>query len=72
MFKTRYGHYELIVVPFEFTNALTTFMCLMNSVLHPYLDNFVIVFINDILVYYKNKEEHAKHLVAVLRLLREH
>ena len=47
-------------------------MCLMNSVLHPYLDKFVIVFIDDILVYFKNEEEHAKHLEVALRLLREH
>ena len=53
------------------TNAPATFMCLMNSVLRPYLDNFVIVFINDILVYSKNKEEHVEHLSAALRFLRE-
>lgn len=54
------------------TNALATFMFLMNSVLRPYLDKFVIVFIDDILVYFKHEEENAKHLVALLRLLREH
>ena len=70
-FQTRYGHYEFIVVPFGLTNAPTTFMCLMNSVLHPYLDKFVIVFIDRILVYSKNEEEHAEHLSTVLRLLRE-
>ena len=47
-------------------------MCLMNSVLCPYLDKFVTVFINDILIYSKNDEEHANHLVTILRLLREH
>jgi len=47
-------------------------MCLMNSVLHPYLDKFVILFIDDILVYSKNEEEHAEHLATVLRLLMEH
>ena len=67
-----YGHYDFVVVPFSLTNAPATFMCLMNSVLHPYLNKFVIVFIDDILVYYKNEEEHAEHLVAILRLLREH
>lgn len=50
MFRTRYGHYELVVVPFGLTNVPATFMCFLNSVLHPYLDKFVIVFIDDILV----------------------
>jgi len=71
MFKTRYGHYEFVVVPFGLTNALATFMCLMNSVLRPYLDKFFIVFIDDILVYSKNEEEYVEHLVSVSRLLRE-
>ena len=71
MFRTRYGHYEYVIVTFGLTNALVTFMCLMNSVLCPYLDKFVIVFIDDILVYSKNEEEHAKHLVEALRLIRE-
>ena len=70
-FKTRYGNYEFVVVPFGLTNAPSTFMCLMNSVLRPYLDKFVIVFIDDILVYSKNDEENAQHLATVLRLLRE-
>jgi len=72
MFRTRYGNYEFVLVPFGLTNAPSTFMCLMNSVLHPYLDKFVIVFIDDILVYSKNEEDHAEHLAIVLRLLREH
>eukprot|EP00253_Pinus_taeda_P003382 PITA_03382 len=71
-FRTRYGHYEFVVVPFGLTNALATLMCLMNSVLHPYLEKFVIVFIDDILIYSKNEEEHAEQLAVVLRLLREH
>ena len=71
-FRTKYGHYEFVVVPSGSTNALSTFMCLMNSVLCPYLDKFVIVFIDDILVYSKNEEEHVKNLAAVLMLLREH
>ena len=72
VFRTRYGHYEIVTVPFGLTNAPATFMCLMNSVLCPYLDKFVIMFNDDILIYSKNEEENVKHLAAVLRLLREH
>ena len=50
MFRTKYVHYEFFLVPFSLTNSLATFMCLMNNVLHPYLDKFVIVFIDDILI----------------------
>jgi len=64
-FQTRYEHYEFVVVPLSLTNAPTTFMCLMNSMLHPYLDKFVIVFINYILIYSKNVEEHSKILDQV-------
>ncbi len=71
-FRTRYEHYEFFILPFGSINPLATFMCFMNSVLHPYLDKFVIVFIDYILVYSKNDEEHAEHLAAMLRLLREH
>jgi len=71
-FQTTYGHYEFVVVPFGLTNSPTTFMCLMNNVLGLYLDKFVIVFIDEILVYFKNEEEHAENLAIVLRLLREH
>nr|GEU98868.1 putative reverse transcriptase domain-containing protein [Tanacetum cinerariifolium] len=69
-FRTRYGHYEFQVMPFGLTNTLAVFMDLMNRVCKPYLDKFVIVFIDDILIYSKNKEEHGEHLRTILSLLR--
>jgi hypothetical protein len=72
VFSTRYGLYEFLVMSFGLTNAPAYFMYLMNSVFMPELDKFVVVFIDDILVYSRNKEEHAGHLHVVLQRLREH
>ncbi|GJT97967.1 putative reverse transcriptase domain-containing protein [Tanacetum coccineum] len=70
-FRTRYGHFEFQVMPFGLTNAPAVFMDLMNRVCKPYLYKFVIVFIDDILVYSKDKEEHGKHLKIILELLKK-
>jgi hypothetical protein len=71
-FSTRYGLYEYLVMSFGLTNAQTYFMYLMNSVFMPELDKFVVVFIDDILVYSKNEDKHAKHLHTLLQRLRDH
>ena len=69
---TRYGHYELLVMSFGLTNALAAFIDLMNRVFRELLDSFVIVFIGDILIYSKTKEEHEQHLRMTLQVLREY
>jgi hypothetical protein len=71
-FSTRYGLYEYLVMSFGLTNAYAHFMYLMNSVFMPELDKFVVVFIDDILIYSKSEEEHAQHLRVILQRLRDH
>ena len=71
MFRMRYGHYEFLVMPFGLTNAPTAFKDLMNRVLRLYVDQFVVVFIDDILVYSKDRENHDTHLRVVLETLRK-
>ncbi|CAN4123629.1 unnamed protein product [Withania somnifera] len=66
-FRTRYGHFEFLVMSFGLTNAPAAFMDLMHRVLKPYLDSFVIVFIDDILVYSRSKSHHEQHLRVILR-----
>ena len=71
-FKTWYVNYDFTIVPFGLTNASTTFMCLMNNLFNYYLDKFVLVFLDDILIYSKNGEEHDEHLRMALQVLRKH
>jgi len=70
-FRTRYRHYEYLVMPFGVTNAPSVFMEFMNRIFHAYFDRFVVVFIDDILIYSKSEEEHAEHLKIVLQVLKE-
>ncbi len=71
-FRTRYGLFQFLVLPFGLTNAPATFQHLMNSVLRPYLDKFVLVYLDDILIYSKNEAEHLRHIQTVLAVLRQH
>ena len=71
-FRTRYGHFEFIVLPFGLTNVPAAFMDLMHRVFQPYLNQFVVVFVDDILIYSQSEWEHEYHLRIVLHLLRDH
>ena len=71
-FRTRYGHYEFTVMPFRLTNVPAAFMDLMHRVFQPYLDQFIVVFVHDILIYSQSEWEHEYHLRIVLQLLRDY
>ena len=71
-FMAQDGHFEFIVMPFGLTNALATFMDLMHKVFQPYLDQFVVVFVDDILIYSQTEEEHEDHLQIVLQALKDY
>ena len=72
LFRTRYKHFEFTMMPFGLTNSPTAFMDLMNRVFQPYLDKFVVVFVDDILIYSQLEVEHEDHLRIILQLLRDH
>ena len=71
MFKTRYDHYEFVVISIGLTNTLVAFIELTNRVHKQYLDIFVIIFINDILIYPRNEEKYATHLMVVMQTLKD-
>ena len=71
-FRTRYGHFEFLVMPFGLTNTYASFMDMMNRVFRPFLDQFVIVFSDDILIYLKDAQEYEQHLSIILQTLWEH
>ncbi|KAK5803223.1 hypothetical protein PVK06_030866 [Gossypium arboreum] len=70
-FRMRYGHYEFLVMPFGLMNAPAMFMDLMNRIFRPYLDKFVVMFIDDILIYSRDEAEHALHLRTILQTLKD-
>ena len=70
-FRSRYGHYEYVVMPFGVTNAPAVFLNYMNQIFRPFLDKFVVVFIDNILIYSKTREEHEEHLRLVFGVMRE-
>ena len=71
-FRTRYGHFEFTVMPIGLTNAPATFMDIMHKIFQPYLDQLVVVFVDDILIYSQSEWEHEYHLRIILQLLRDH
>src|SRR5262249_7666121 len=71
-FNTKYGHFEYLVMPFGLVNAPATFWTLMHDILRPFLDKFVIVYVDDILIYSKDATEHQQHVRQVLETLRQH
>ena len=71
-FRTRYGHFEFTMMPFELMNAPAAFIDLMHRLFQPYLDQFVVIFVDDILIYSQSEDEHEDHLRIVIRALRDH